>query len=62
VYPRGLIAIKSKNKPNPKAKKNTQDFLNRTVIAAKSPIKKGIVVIPLKITANKVSKTTSNII
>jgi hypothetical protein len=52
-YPKALTMIRSINRPNPRARKNIQDFLNKTVPAAKSPIERGIVVIPLiSITAN----------
>lgn len=55
VYPKGLSVIKSTNRPNPNAKKNTHGFLNRTVVIANNPIEKGIVVIPLANTVSKVN-------
>ena len=58
VYPKGLIRTKSKYNPNPKAKKNTQDFLKKTVATANKPTKNGIVVIPLIAATNKLNNTT----
>ncbi len=53
VCPKGLSIDKSKNKPNKKATKNTQDFLKITVQTTSMATEKGMVVRELDNIMNK---------